>query len=89
MESVEVEKKKILDARRNFENVKRAIKGIYEILSINLSEENMYYKMSIDNIIGLYQNLLELLTNEQGMKDLRERIKNSEIDIDIPMDIFI
>ncbi|MFW6272865.1 MAG: hypothetical protein ACOC2U_03700 [bacterium] len=76
-------------ALKNFENVKLAIRGIYEILSINFTEEDLYYKMSIDNIIGLYQNLLELLTNEQGMKELREKIKNSDIDVDIPMNIFL
>lgn len=84
---VEMDKKK--QALKNFENVKLAIRGIYEILSINFSEEDLYYKMSIDNIIGLYQNILELLTNEHGIKDLREKIKNSEIDIDIPMNIFL
>jgi hypothetical protein len=87
MEMVEMDKKK--QALKNFENVKLAIRGIYEILSINFSEEDLYYKMSIDNIIGLYQNILELLTNEHGIKDLREKIKNSEIDIDIPMNIFL
>ena len=87
MEMVEMDKKK--QALKNFENVKLAIRGIYEILSINFAEEDLYYKMSIDNIIGLYQNILELLTNEHGIKDLREKIKNSEIDIDIPMNIFL
>ncbi|MFW5895239.1 MAG: hypothetical protein ACOCT9_00695 [archaeon] len=87
MESVEMKRKK--QALKNFENVKLAIRGIYEILSINFTEEDLYYKMSIDNIIGLYQNLLELLTNEQGMKELREKIKNSDIDVDIPMNIFL
>ena len=70
----------------NFENIKECIQGIYEILKINLSHENIYFQMGQDNMEALYQNLLELMINELGTIEFMKRLRNAEIDLDLPLD---
>jgi len=73
-------------AMTNFDNIKECIQGLFEILRINLSHENIYFKMGQDNIETLYQNLLELMINDLGTIEFMKRLKNSEIDLDLPFD---
>jgi len=70
----------------NFENIKECIQGLYEILKINLSHENIYFQMGQDNMEALYQNLLELMVNDLGTIEFMKKLKNAEIDLDLPLD---
>ncbi len=70
----------------NFENIKECIQGLYEVLKINLSHENIYFQVGQDNLEALYQNLLELMINELGTIEFMKRLKNAEIDLDLPLD---
>jgi uncharacterized protein (DUF4213/DUF364 family) len=70
----------------NFLNIKDCIQGLHEILSISQSDKNIYFKLGVDNIEALYENLLELVVNETGMTEFIKKVKRSEIDLDIPLD---
>ena len=74
-------------AEKNFENIKESIKGLYEILSINLedSEDDFYFKAGEENLMGLYENLVELISNEYGLRHIIKKIKTSEIDLNITL----
>ena len=74
-------------ALKNFDNIKEAIKGIYEILKISLPEKDFYLDAGVENIIALYQNILELASNESGLREIMKRLENSEIELDIPLDL--
>ena len=71
----------------NFHNIKECIKGLYDILKISNSNDNIYFELGVDNIEALYENLLELLVNESGTGEFMKKIKRSEIDLDIPLDV--
>ena len=73
----------------NFDNLKKSIQGLYEILKITLDADDLYYKMGVDNIIGVYQNFLELMLNDYGARQFMRRLRNSEVDIDIPLDFML
>lgn len=73
-------------AEENLENIKKSIQGLYEILNINFSDEDVYFKLGQDNLLGLYQNFLELILNDYGFRKLVKKIKDSEIDLDISLD---
>jgi len=73
-------------AEENLENIKKSIKGLYEILNINFSDEDIYFKLGQDNLLGLYENFLDLILNEYGLRKLVKKIKDSEIDLDIALD---
>ena len=70
----------------NFENIKECIQGLYEILKINLSHEIIYFQVGQDNLEALYQNLLELMVNDIGTIEFMKKLKNAEIDLDLPLD---
>jgi len=70
----------------NFENIKECIQGIYEVLKINLSPKNIYFQIGQDNMEALYQNLLELMVNNVGTIEFMKKLKNAEIDLDLPLD---
>lgn len=71
-------------AIHNFENMKKSIQGLYEILHITLSSDNIYFKMGEDNIEALYGNFLELMFNILGTNELMKKLQNSEINLDLP-----
>jgi len=74
-------------AEKNFRNIKESIKGLYEILSINLedSEDDPYFRAGEENLMGLYENLVELISNEYGLRHFIKKIKKSEIDLNITL----
>ncbi|MFX1276767.1 MAG: hypothetical protein ACFFBP_14475 [Promethearchaeota archaeon] len=74
-------------AEKNFANIQESIKGLYEILSINLEDidDNFYFQAGEDNLMGLYRNLVELLSNEYGLRQFIKKLKKSEIDLNITL----
>ncbi len=73
-------------AELNLENIKQSIQGLYQILDINLSGDDFYFKLAQENLLGLYQNIIELILNEHGLTDLVKKIKNSKVNLDISLD---
>jgi hypothetical protein len=73
------------NAEKNFKNIKEAIKGLFDLLNISLSDEDLYLKAGEENLEGLYKNLIELLLNDYGLRKLVKKIKASELDINITL----
>ena len=70
----------------NFEKIKECIQGLYEVLRINFSSEDIYFKIGQDIIEHLYENLLELMVNEIGTVEFMKKLKSAEVDLDLPLD---
>ena len=76
-------------AEKSFENIKDAVKGLYEILDLSLSEDYFYYEAGKDNITAIYKNLIELFLNEYGLRQLLKKIQNSEVDLNIVLNEYL
>jgi len=76
-------------AEKNFKNIKDALKGLYEILDLTLSENDFYYEAGKDNITAIYKNLIELLVNDYGLRHLLKKVRNSEIDLNIVLNEYL
>ncbi|MFW9827912.1 MAG: hypothetical protein ACFFEY_09985 [Candidatus Thorarchaeota archaeon] len=76
-------------AEKNFENIKDALKGLYDILDLTISDDKFYYEAGKDNITAVYKNLIELLLNEYGLRNLLKKIQNSEIDLNIILNEYL
>ena len=76
-------------AETSFENIKDAVKGLYEILDLSLSKDDFYYEVGKDNITAIYKNLIELLLNESGFRQLLKKIQNSEVDLNIVLNEYL
>ena len=73
----------------NFENIKAALKGLYEIMDLGVSDDEFYREAGKENIEALYKNLIELLLNEYGLRHLVKKINNSEIDLNIVLNEYL
>ncbi|NVM44013.1 MAG: hypothetical protein HWN79_03760 [Candidatus Lokiarchaeota archaeon] len=76
-------------AEMNFENIKDAVKGLYEILDLSLREDDFYYEAGKDNITAIYKNLIDLLLNEFGLRQLVKKIQNSEVELNIVLNEYL
>lgn len=76
-------------AIENFENIKEALKGLYDILDLTLSDDKFYYEAGKDNITAVYKNLIELFLNEYGLRNLLKKIQNSELDLNIVLNEYL
>ncbi|MFX0076863.1 MAG: hypothetical protein ACFE96_15570 [Candidatus Hermodarchaeota archaeon] len=85
MTDADAKQKMTKRALKNFENIKECIQGLYDILKITLTSENMYFNMGQDNIEALYENLLELMVNEPGTIEFMKKLKSAEVDLDLPL----
>ncbi len=75
-------------AENSFKNIKKSIRGLYEILNLIGDEDELYHEVGLDNLVGLYQNFLELLTNEYGLRQLIKNLRNSKLEVNIILDEF-
>ncbi len=75
------------NAVEKFEKIKDTIKGLYDILKIiSPSENDIYFKMGVDNISVLYQNMLDLISNSNdNAKHVSKKIENSELVAELPL----
>lgn len=72
-------------AVKNFDNIKESLKGLMDILRISSPpEDDIYYELGKDNIIVLYHNLIDLIMNNDGISQLRRKLKDSEYKLDVP-----
>lgn len=76
----------IKNAIQCFEKIKEGLQGIYEILNITYTDNDLLLLMAQDNIRAIYGSFLRLLTNEDGTKELIEKIRCAELDLDISLD---
>ncbi|MFW9951651.1 MAG: hypothetical protein ACFFKA_16165 [Candidatus Thorarchaeota archaeon] len=65
----------------NYQDIKRALDGLKDILKINFLENNIYYKCAMDNIQAIYTNVIEILNTLYTPR--RVRIKLRELNIEI------
>ena len=56
-------------ALKNYENIKESIKGIHEILKLLLNEKDTLYRVGMDNLLGLYDNFLQLMMNLKSIEN--------------------
>lgn len=89
MDSSKYEIKSKEKAEKNFENIKDAIKGLYEILDLTIRDDDFYYEAGKDNITAIYKNLVELLLNDYGLRHLLKKIQNSEVDLNIVLNEYL
>jgi len=63
-----------------YENMRKSIKGVEEILKINFLEKDIYYKMGMDNLNALHENIIELLKHTYSPREVRMRLREIEYD---------
>ncbi|TFG23123.1 MAG: hypothetical protein EU529_08400 [Promethearchaeota archaeon] len=75
--------KKLDDAMKSYEKVRESLTGLYEIININLSNKDFFYKVAIDNLKALNENIIDILKQSNTPREVRMRLRklhNDEID---------
>ena len=72
-----------------YENMRKSIKGLEEILKINFLEKDIYYKMGMDNLNALHEIIIELLKHTYSPREVRMRLREIEHDEKISQESFI
>ena len=72
-----------------YENMRKSIKGVEEILKINFLEKDIYYKMGMDNLNALHENIIELLKHTYSPREVRMRLREIEYDEKLTQETFL
>ena len=72
-----------------YESMRKSIKGIEEILKINFLEKDIYYKMGIDNLNALHENIIELLKHTCSPREVRMKLREIEHDEKLTQETFL
>ena len=60
--------------------IRESIKGINEIIKINFLENNIYHKLSMDNLNALNDNVIELFKHVYSPRLVRMKLREIEYD---------
>ena len=61
-----------------YEKIRESIKGIEEIIKINFLENNVYHKLSMDNLNALNNNVKELFKQMYSPRLVRMKLREIE-----------
>lgn len=77
-------------AVKSYNNIKKALEGLMDIVRIsNPSDNDIYFKLAQDNIIVLYHSVVDLIMNDNGIKQLKKKLRESEISKDTHINKFL
>jgi hypothetical protein len=65
---------------QDYLKIRESIKGLTEILKIILSEDDIYYIMSIDNLNALHEHLLTIMKHAYTPRAVRMKLREVEYD---------
>jgi len=79
MGSIEYEEK--LDGVMGYyKNIREALAGLSDIITINFNENNFYHTVAVDNLKALHDNVLEVLKTSFTPREIRIRLRELEFD---------
>ena len=58
--------------------IRDALKGLYEILDLNLEKDNIFYQCAIDNLENLKDTIIELLKKEYNPSEITLKLRDLE-----------
>ena len=70
----------------HYEKIRDSLTGLYEILNMNLDEENIFYQCAIDNLEILKDTIIDLLKKDYNPSEIK--IKMRELEFDMKKNLF-
>jgi hypothetical protein len=64
-----------------YERVRDALNGLFEILSMSLDEDNIFYQFGIDNLVNLKETIMDLLKHDYNPAEIKRKLRDLEFDI--------
>lgn len=72
-------KNEMEQAFQYYQEMRKALTGLFHVLNMSCRDpEEVLYKVGVDNIKGLHDNLVKMLKNSYPPKDVRLKLKELE-----------
>ncbi len=71
---------KLDDVLAKYKNIREALAGLSEIITINFNEKDFYHAAVVDNLKALHDNVLEILKASFTPREIRMRLREVEYD---------
>ncbi len=68
-------------AWEHYEKIRDSLNGLYEILNMNLDEENIFYKCAVDNLEILKETIIDLLKKDYNPTEIKIKLRELEFDM--------
>lgn len=64
-----------------YKRVKNALTGLFEILTMNLDENDIFYQCAVDNLTQLKETIVDLLKHDYDADEIKRKLKFLEFDM--------
>ncbi len=71
---------KLDDVIAYYKNIREALAGLSDIISISFNEKDFYHQAAMDNLKALHDNVLEMLKSSFTPREIRIRLRELEFD---------
>ena len=71
---------KLDDVMAYYKNIREALAGLSDIITINFNEKDFYHAAAVDNLKALHDNVLEILNASFTPREIRMHLREVEYD---------
>lgn len=64
-----------------YNRVKNALTGLFEILTMNLDENDIFYQCAVDNLKQLKETIVDLLKHDYDADEIKRKLRYLEFDM--------
>ena len=68
-------------AWEHYEKIRDSLNGLYEILNMNLDEQNIFYQCAVDNLEILKETIIDLLKKDYNPTEIKIKLRELEFDM--------
>ena len=68
-------------AWEHYEKIRDSLNGLYEILNMNLDNENIFYQCAVDNLEILKETIIDLLKKDFNPTEIKIKLRELEFDM--------
>ena len=64
-----------------YEKIRDALTGLYDILSMSMDKNNIFYQCGLDNLENLKDTIVDLLKHDYNPGEIKRKIRDLEFDM--------
>ena len=68
-------------AWEHYEKIRDSLNGLFDILNMNLDNENIFYQCAVDNLEILRETIIDLLKKDYNPTEIKIKMREIEFDM--------
>ncbi|MFX1340876.1 MAG: hypothetical protein ACFFDK_19860 [Promethearchaeota archaeon] len=81
MSNLKDEQSKLDKGWEYYERIRTALDGLFEILTLNFDEDDIFYQCGLDNLERLKETIMDLLKNDYNPAEIKRKLRDLEFDM--------